>query len=79
MTQKVIGAFVLLTAMAVHVINFVPPLWFIPVATGFGILYYTLRTIISLRRPEQAVEFGFEALMATVIAYAALVTVEVIG
>jgi hypothetical protein len=79
MTQKVIGALVLLVIMAIHVVIFVPPLWFIPVATGCGILYYTLRMIISLRRPEQAVEFGFEAMMATVLAYALLVALEVVG
>lgn len=45
----------------------------------FGILYYTLRTIISLRQPEEAVEFGLEAMIAAVIAYALLVAVEVMG
>jgi hypothetical protein len=74
LAKRVILAILLLTGMCVHVaFLFMPPIWTIPASGFVGLTYYLVRISVEILRHsdiEQGVLlFGFEAIIATVVAY----------
>lgn len=78
LVKRIVLATLLLAGMCVHIVFlFMPPIWTIPASVFVGPSYYLLRISVELLRHgdvEQGVLlFGFEAIIATGVAYGLLI------
>lgn len=74
LAKRIILAILLLAGMCAHVaFLFMPPIWTIPASVFVGLTYYLLRISVELLRhgdvEQGVILFGFEAIIATTVAY----------